>query len=74
MTIIPEHKEDCMANAYDQWLPEQGQIYVVNRLIAEMCETPLDEEEIKIIAKMVMDRNYTGKGDPGFGDIRSSMW
>ena len=45
----------------------------MNRLIGEICTQPLDDIEIGCIASMIQERNYTGKDDPGFEDIRDNL-
>jgi len=68
-----EHKEECMANAYEQFLPTKDACYKINQLLGLIMVDELTEEEDKIINKMIIDRNYTGKGDPSFQDIRDNI-
>jgi hypothetical protein len=74
MTVpTPEEKEDCQADAYQEWLPKQGQLYIMNQLIGGIATVPLDEEELKVICNMVRDRDFTGERDACFYDIRSAV-
>ncbi len=71
--MTPEEKEDHLGEMYGFYLAQQDDDYLINRLISEICTQPLEDNEVKSIIKMIQDRNYTGKDDPGFEDIRSSL-
>jgi len=73
MTPTPEHKEECMANAYQDFLSQKDDCYLLNRLADEIGTEALDDLESFLIIKMITSRNYTGKGDPSFQDIRDNI-
>lgn len=63
-----EIRDEYTANLYEDWLSQQGDCYILNRLIGEIGAQPLEEHEIKHIVQMIQERNRTGIGDPRFED------
>ena len=71
--MTDEEREELLANAYEQWLSQQDDKYVLNRLVGEVGVHELEEHEVKQLVFMITERNLTGKDDPRFQDVRDNL-
>jgi len=66
----PEELDDIMADNYNAFLLKQSDHHLIGQLESLTCVDPLEEDEIKQIIHMIKERDYTGKGNVSFEDLR----
>ena len=75
-----ELREDRLADAYKDYLTNSGNEMLINKIVYLLKEEVdksgriiLDNLERNQITEMIQSRDFTGKHDPGFEDIRNGI-
>lgn len=70
----PEEIEDVMGSNYEDFLLKQTDCHLIGQLEGVTCVDPLEDFEIKLIVKMIQARDFAGKGNVHFEDIRRNSF